>query len=149
MSYLKNYFLIGILLFILYGCPEESGNELDTSLLVQNNLNDSLYITLYGKTNLSEADSTLTSMDVNLIYQYIDNTSLVIALDSLEIREFPNTFSMETIVESPIGEHLYLINVDTLEQYTPETWNRQSGMKHWYLFSLDDYESINYTLDYP
>lgn len=149
MKLVARLLIVSLGAILLIGCPEESGNELDTSLFVKNNLNDSLYVTLYGKTNLPLSDSGLTMQDVDIIYQFVDNQSLVIALDSGETRELPKTFSRETIIESPIGEHLYLINVDTLDDYSPETWNRKAGVKRYYLFSLSDYEQINYTMEYP
>ena len=145
--HLSLFVIAGILL--LTACPGEEGNELDTSLFIKNNLNDSLRLRLIAKTRLPAGDSALSKDDVDRIYNFQETPSLILHFDSLEIREFSNSFSSETIEESPIGEHLYLISIDTLEQYTPETWDRQSGMKHWYLFSLDDYESINYTLEYP
>jgi hypothetical protein len=136
-------------LFLLTGCPEEAGNELDLSMFVKNNLSDSLYLRIYGKTSLPEKDSLLTDQDVDIIYNFLDDTFLIVGMDSLETREFENTFSSETIMESPIGEHHYLVNIDTLRNYTPESWDRRAGMKYYYLFSLNDYEQINYTFEFP
>ncbi|MGB6038165.1 MAG: hypothetical protein WBG42_17950 [Cryomorphaceae bacterium] len=150
---LTGHFLLGLFaiagILLLTACPEEEGNELDTSLFIKNTNKDSLRLRLIVKTRLPAGDSTLSKDDVDRIYSFQETSSLVLYFDSLELREFPNSFSSETIEESPIGMHLYLMSIDTLEQYTPETWDRQSGMKQWYLFSLDDYESINYTLDFP
>src|SRR5690554_4468335 len=129
-SFLSFSMLSLMILILLTGCPEEVGNELDTSLYVKNNLNDSLKLRIYGKSRLAESDSVLTQTDKGIIYSFLSNSSLVLSFDSAETREFPNTYSKETIIESPIGEHTYLINVDSLLNYTSATWDGKAGVKH-------------------
>lgn len=147
-SAIRMIFLFGTAL-LLTGCPEEAGNELDTSLFIKNNTSDSISLWWYNKTMVSVGDSLLSSEDVSLIYNFQLRPELIISLDSMELREFENRVSKETLTNSPFGTYRYLINVDTLNNYTEITWDRKAGVKRYFLYSLSDYQQIDFTLEYP
>jgi hypothetical protein len=149
MKVIQKKILWIIIMLFLTSCPEEGGNILDQSLFIKNSSNDHLQLRFFSKTRVSEADSVLIRDDKEIIYNFLNDSSLVISFDSGETREFKNFFSSETIKNSPFGRQYYLINIDTLLNYNSTTWDGRAGMKRYYLYSLEDFERINYTFVYP
>lgn len=137
-----------ILMFIFQGCPEEGGYELDTPMYIRNTTNDSLQIRPYLKTLVSISDSSLSTEDKEQIYLFINDSTRLFSLNPSETREWIRV-SKERIIENPDGFYAFLINPDTLLNYSVSTWNGAAGVKRYFFYDLDDYEQINYTMEYP
>ncbi len=137
-------------MFFCQGCPDpdDGGFILDTPMYIQNTIQDSIQVRPYLKTLVGFSDSILSIEDKAQIYLFVNDSTRLFSLSPLESREWIRV-SMERIVQNPDGLYVYLINPDTLLNYSPATWNGVAGVKRYFFYNLEDYQQIDFTLEYP
>ncbi len=142
-------FISFMLLFFLQGCPmEEEPFEPDQNLYVRNALSDTVqYLFIYRNKQIG-ADGSLTQKEVDLIFNDILRGNTGFTLLPFEKRLI-NRINRKQKENSPTGDHYFFINRDSVLSYTSQTWDRRAGLKYYYLYSLEDYERINFTFEYP
>ncbi len=138
-------------LFVLFltGCPEEQGQDLDTPLNIRNSTSDSVTIRPYLNYNVDISDTVFSMEQKEFIYLFVeDPTGSLFLLAGNETKKWTNV-SYERISTNPDGMYVHLVNPDTLLNYTAETWDGVTGVKRYFFYDLEDYEEIDFTMEYP
>jgi hypothetical protein len=146
----KSFCFLLLTQFILQGCPlkEEEGYQPDTPLYIKNVSTDTVVLRARIRRSLTSSDNFVNDDDAALLYREINDLSKAFRLAPNERKQYYQ-ISTKGISNSPVGDHYFFVSLDTLLNYTPETWNRRAGVKYYYLYSLGDYERINFTFEYP
>lgn len=146
----KLIFFIGSLAIsvLITGCPEEVGYYPETPLLIKNTSNDSLRLKIiYQRSEFSDSTILKSEISQSNLFSPIDESNGILFAGH-EVKEYLKV-SEERIEEVPFSLYVFLIDDDTLNQYTEETWNREVGVKRYYFYDLEDYEQIDFTMEYP
>jgi hypothetical protein len=148
MQKITSVFFLGLLAFLLYGCPiEDEGFVPNTPLLIKNSSSDSLHLRIiYQRSELIDSNILQSEIDQTTLFSPDEN--LGVKFSGGEIKEYIQ-ISQEGIEAVPFPVHIFLINRDSLQAYNVDTWDREAGVKRYFFYNLEGYQQINFTMEYP
>lgn len=148
MKILKISFLFTLL--TLFGCPcEDCGSfEQDTPVFLINNNFSTVKLISLPTLRENEADSLLSLSEINFVYDNLENEDRQISLENGQKKEILR-ISSKGLKYMQKGEYYFLFNVDTINSIPKEDFDQVRGVKKYFLKTWEDYEAINFTLEYP
>ncbi len=141
MKLIKTILIIPILIFF-WGCPDKDINYVDSSIIVENNSSDTILI-FYNFYDYPD-----TSLILQSPFLDFEQKKLSIVLPDSELTSngsFIKYFNMQNTTKLM----LYIFNNKTVESVPWDTIRQNYLILKRYDLSLEDLDSLNWTITYP